>query len=122
MNDSYSSIGSQGAEDRLSTILAAYRAATPDPEPSVNFTPHLWQKIERAQSVTFRFQRVARGFLTGAATLALLMVVYTATRFRSEQPQPYSVSYVEALANQQVIENVEYIEGGDSELAETDVL
>lgn len=121
MNDSYSPIGDPGPEDRLTSILAAYRASIPDPEPGINFTPHLWQKIERAQSVTFRFQRIARAFVTGAAALALSMALFTASQFRS-QPPAYNVSYVEALADQQVVENVEYTDVAYSDLAEPDVL
>jgi hypothetical protein len=36
----------QESDEALNALLASYRAASPDPEPSVNFMPQLWQKID----------------------------------------------------------------------------
>jgi hypothetical protein len=58
---------------RLDALLARYRAACPDPDPSVDFMPRLWARIEAPRSLSFVFQRLGRFLLTGAAAACLLM-------------------------------------------------
>ena len=41
--------GSMREEDKLERLWEAYRMATPAPEPSVNFMPELWAKIEASR-------------------------------------------------------------------------
>src|SRR5947208_8095571 len=84
-------------EARLDTLFRAYYSAC-EPEPvSANFMPELWQKIERAQSVTFSFQRISKGFVTAAAALSLALAVVGF--FPAHQnPAFTSASYIEALA------------------------
>jgi hypothetical protein len=65
-------------------------------EVSVNFMPELWQKIEKVQSATFSFRRIARSFVTAAAALAMLLAIIG---FLPRRNSPlYNVTYVEALA------------------------
>jgi hypothetical protein len=61
---------------RLDGLFAAYRDACPDPEPSPDFMPRLWARIEgrRAQEV-FAWRRWAEAFLSLAAVTCLLIVV-----------------------------------------------
>ena len=87
--------GSNG-EQGLDRLFQAYREACPDPEPSVNFMPELWARIEARRTVSFFLGRLASGFVTAAVALTLAMAVYlyfprTTTAF-------YSESYVESLA------------------------
>ena len=53
--------GSQ--EERLNALFRAYGEACVPPEPSANFMPQLWQRIESRQTFSFFFGRVARGFI-----------------------------------------------------------
>ena len=85
--------GNQG--ERLDTLFRAYRDACMAPEPSANFMPQLWQRIESRQTFSFFFGRVARGFVTAAVAATLAMAFYL-TLPRS--PGSYSSTYVEVLA------------------------
>lgn len=83
-------------EERLNALFRAYRAACPEPEPSANFMPQLWQRIEGRQTFSFFLGRMASGFVTAAVALTLVMAVYL--YFPSPSSAFYSESYVEALA------------------------
>ena len=83
---------------KLDALFRAYRAACPDRDPSVNFMPNLWQRIEVRRGFTFSFGRMVSGFVTAAAALTLALGVYMAMP-RSATSSAYSVSYLEALAD-----------------------
>ena len=59
----------------LDDLFQKYRRACPDIEPSVNFMPNLWQRIEARHSFWFVFQRLARTVMTASAALCLLLLV-----------------------------------------------
>ena len=62
-------------DDRhLDVLLARYRAACPDPDPSPEFMPKLWARIDGPRSFRFVFQRLGRFLLTGSAATCLLFV------------------------------------------------
>ena len=84
-------------DDRLDALFVAYRAVCEPREVSANFMPELWSKIERVQSTTFSFRRIARGFVTAAAALSLVMATVAVLPSTRHSPV-YSVTYVEALA------------------------
>jgi hypothetical protein len=84
-------------DERLDALFLAYRSACEPREVSANFMPDLWQKIERVQSTTFSFRRIARGFVTVAAALSLVMATVAVLPTHQFSPV-YSVTYVEALA------------------------
>jgi hypothetical protein len=88
---------SQGShEERLDALFRAYGEACVTPEPSSNFMPHLWQRIESRQTFSFLFRRVAGGFVTAAIAATLAMALYLATP-RHTAPF-YTSTYVEVLA------------------------
>ena len=62
---------------RLDGLFAAYRDACPDPEPSPDFMPRLWERIEgRRQTLEiFAWRRWAEAFLSLAVVACLLIVV-----------------------------------------------
>lgn len=62
---------------RLNQLFAAYRDACPDPEPSSDFMPRLWARIEgrRQTQEVFAWRRWAQAFLSLAAVACLLIVV-----------------------------------------------
>jgi len=82
---------------RLDSLFLAYHAACEPGEVSANFMPELWQKIEHVQNTTFSFRRIARGFLTAAAAMSLVL----ATLVVAPAPKTsavYNATYVETLA------------------------
>lgn len=83
-------------EQELDRLFAAYREACEPPEPSADFMPRLWERIEARRSVSYSFARLSRALITAAAAICLLLVVLQTT----SRPQPmfYTQSYVEALA------------------------
>ncbi len=84
-----------GREERtLDALFAAYRDC-PTPEPSVNFMPELWQKIESRQRFTFSFRRMAGAFVTAALALSVALGVYMSIPHANPY---YSETYVDALA------------------------
>jgi hypothetical protein len=84
-------------DQKLDALFGAYRAACSGPEPSANFMPGLWARIESRQSAAFSFRRMANAFATAAVTLSLALGVYMA--IPSSNPSFYSQTYVETLAD-----------------------
>lgn len=88
------------ADVRLNALFLAYREASPDPEPSVNFTPAMWAKIEAGQASTNLFGRMAKGLVTVAlaATVVLGILVSTANvSSTGKDTSGYNGTYLEAL-------------------------
>jgi len=83
-------------DERLDALFRAYHMACEPREVSVNFMPELWQKIEKVQSATFSFRRIARSFVTVAAALSMVLAIIGFVPRRNSPA--YNVTYVEALA------------------------
>ncbi|MGE5571390.1 MAG: hypothetical protein ACM3S5_20340 [Rhodospirillales bacterium] len=81
--------------DRLSELFAEYRAVLPDPEPSATFSPGLWEKIDARRSFAYSLRRLARGLITAAAAVCMLMGFYLT------RPEPSYYTYLEVLAAEQ---------------------
>ena len=97
MNESRIPPGHDSPEDeRLDALFGAYRMACEPREVSANFMPELWRKIEKAQSATFSFRRIAKSFVTAA--VALSMVLAAGGLVPRRNSAAYNVTYVEALA------------------------
>ena len=80
---------------KLDALWLEYRNAFPDPEPSANFMPNLWQKIEaRRVETTSVFRRLAQACVMGAVALTLVMVVLIP---RIQREPVYSATYVDVL-------------------------
>jgi hypothetical protein len=86
--------GNQG--ERLDTLFRAYRDACIPPEPSANFMPELWRRIESRQTFSFFFGRVARGFVTASMAATVAMAFYLSVPRNAGLP--YSSTYVDVLA------------------------
>jgi hypothetical protein len=98
-----------GSDDPLNALFRAYREACPAPEPSPEFMPKLWSRIEARQTFTFSFRRMANAFLTAAIAASLALGVYTALPHgASPNPSSYA-SYVEALADANTIETPDIV-------------
>jgi len=93
-------------DERLDALFRAYRDACPTPEPSANFMPNLWQRIESRQNFTFSFQRMAKAFVTAAVAVSILLGVYMSI---PRSNSSYSQSYLEALADANTLDTPDYV-------------
>jgi hypothetical protein len=83
-------------DEKLDALFRAYKQACTAPEPSANFMPELWRKIESRQSFTFSFRRMASAFVTAAVALSIALGVYTSVYGSSSAY--FAQSYIEVLA------------------------
>jgi hypothetical protein len=96
-------------ETRLDALFQAYRASCPDPEPSVNFMPQLWHRIEARERASTVFGRLARTLVTAALVLSSVMAL-AVTMSRSRMTALPSETYVEVLSEDQAQQNQDYFE------------
>jgi hypothetical protein len=102
-------------DERLDALFGAYRRACPTPEPSANFMPNLWQRIESRQTVTFTFRRMANAFVTAAVAMSIALGVYMAIP-RAQTAVP--TSYIEALAESRPLDTPDFVGPVHLDLAE----
>ena len=87
---------SKGLDKELDALWVEYRGACPDPEPSAQFMPGLWRRIEaRRDSGLFIFRRLAQVCVGAAAALAILMGVVLIPHL--QKAPVYSATYVDVL-------------------------
>ena len=105
-----------GDKDRaLDNLFRAYGEACGSPEPSANFMPEIWRRIEDRQRSMFFLGRWARAFVTAAAVLSLGMAAYLYI------PKGHNTiisveSYVEAIAAGHAVDSAEFIDPSLDEL------
>jgi hypothetical protein len=85
----------RSSEERLNALLLAFRDC-PAPEPSVNFMPELWARIESRQRFSFSLRRMTGAFVTTALALSLALGVYLAIPHSNPF---YAQTYVDTLTN-----------------------
>lgn len=86
-------------DQELDRLLAAYREACEAPEPSADFMPRLWARIEASeQGWTERLWKWANGLAAAAAVASVLLVALQ----MASRPAPdyYAATYVETLLAQ----------------------
>jgi hypothetical protein len=106
----------QGANDAdLDALFRAYREACPAPEPSANFMPEIWRRIEERQRSLFFLSRWARAFVTAAAVLSLAMAGYLYLP-HSHKSLLLVESYVEALSASHSSDTPDLVEPPSDEL------
>jgi hypothetical protein len=81
----------------LDRLFAEYREACDVPEPSVNFMPALWERIDAGQSWTKHVWKWANGFVAAAAAASLFLVMLQMLPRHSSDF--YAATYVETLAD-----------------------
>src|SRR5437588_11772645 len=84
-------------EKDFEALMARYRLAVDQPEPTTNFMPRLWQRIEAKRSFAFRFRRVTQVFVGAAAVLCLLIAGVSTVLPNQPGPQLHA-TYIDALA------------------------
>lgn len=82
-------------DSELQSLFVAYRDACPEPEPSVNFMPEMWAKIEVRQASSNVFGRMARA-LVGAA-LAATVIFGMMLSTSADQGNSVEDTYIGAL-------------------------
>lgn len=97
-------------EAELDDLFEKYRTACSEVEPSVNFMPALWQKIEARQSFWFAFQRLARTATTACAAICLLLLVLNFTSTSPARSAAASGTYTDALIADHDTEKADYTE------------
>jgi Na+-transporting NADH:ubiquinone oxidoreductase subunit NqrB len=94
---------------KLDQLFQTYRAACPEVEPSANFMPNLWQRIESRHSFGFVFKNVARATMTACAALCVLLVFLNfASPFRDRLAQ--APNYTDVLMAEHTAENTDFTE------------
>jgi hypothetical protein len=84
--------------DEIRTLLSQYREAFPELEPRPNFMPELWQSIESRRRLGLSLGRIAKGFVTAAAALCLLMSALFVVPQKSPTSPISSVNYLDVLS------------------------
>jgi hypothetical protein len=109
----------QEAQSQLSRLFAAYRQELPDPEPSPQFMPQLWEQIDARQGAVREVKRLAQGFLTAALALSLLIGVFLAWPQNHLSPF-YTSTYLELLASEQDQDSEQDEDSAEVELVRVD--
>ena len=101
MKDSFS----EHDDEQLDGTFRRYRDAFIEPEPSVNFMPQLWERIEARHSFAFTFGRLSKTFATLSAAVCLLLAMLNL------MASPTSASsYTDALLSDSSTEQTYYTE------------
>ena len=79
------------------SLFHAYRSACPDPEPSVNFMPDMWAKIEAREASSTVFNRMAKALVTAALGASVVMGLLSASYSQPAVPSSDGLN-VQALA------------------------
>jgi hypothetical protein len=90
--------------NELGALFARYRASVPDPDPSVNFMPELWRKIEARQSLMVRIRKLTQVFVGAAAAVCLLFAMIEVIP-GAASPEIHG-SYVDVLAAANPADNI----------------
>lgn len=84
---------------QLDAMFAEYRAAFPDPEPSADFMPAMWKRIEARRVATVSiFRHWAQ--VCVMATLALTVLIGAVLIPKLQADPAANASYVEALISE----------------------
>ncbi len=82
--------------DDLKLAFRAYGESHPDPEPSVNFTPMLWEKIEARRSSLVVMRRFTQALVSMAMAAALVLGVFVIPQLQDRRD--LTKSYAEVIA------------------------
>lgn len=91
-------------DSELEQFFSRYKAVVPDPEPSANFMPDLWSKIDSRQNLVLGIRRLTQVFVAAAAAICLLFATYMAVP-RSDNSR-LNGNYVDVLAESHPAESL----------------
>ncbi|MGA3203449.1 MAG: hypothetical protein ABSF12_13275 [Bryobacteraceae bacterium] len=97
-------------DDKLDALFAEYRMACPDPEPSADFMPGMWKRIEARRVATVSvFRHWAQACVV--ATVALLLIgAVLIPKFQENAAS--GASYLEALSAEHSVDYIHMLAGG----------
>jgi anti-sigma-K factor RskA len=104
-------------DEKLDPLWAAYREACPCAEPSAQFMPQLWQRIEarRGAVASSWFRLWAEVWLVATVTLAIVMGPILIPRFQRNPTPAVQASYVDVLAAADSANDSVMLPSGESE-------
>jgi hypothetical protein len=82
-------------DSQLDVWFKAYREAVEEPEPSANFMPQVWAKIEAREVSTTLFGRMAKALVTVALAATVILGIMVSSA--SQANNGYNGTYLEAL-------------------------
>lgn len=98
-------------ENKLDALFAEYRMACPDPEPSADFMPGLWKRIEARRVATVSvFRHWAQ--VCVMATVALTLLIGAVLIPKLQENSASSTSYLEALSAEHSSDYIHMLAGG----------
>ena len=98
-------------DDQLDALFAEYRMACPDPEPSADFMPGMWKRIEARRIATVSvFKHWAQVCVMATVALTVLIGVVLIPKFQENSAS--SSSYVEALMAEHSTDYIHMLAGG----------
>ena len=96
--------------DKLDALWAEYREACPDPEPSANFMPQMWRRIEERRTASGSvFRRLAQVCVVATAALAVVLGVVVIPHVQG-LTAPFT-TYADVLAENHVNTYVDVLMG-----------
>jgi hypothetical protein len=98
-------------EHKLDALFAEYRTACPDPEPSADFMPAMWKRIEARRVATVSvFRHWAQACVL--ATVALTVLIGAVLIPKLQENAAPSSSYLEALSAEHSVDYIHMLAGG----------
>ena len=98
-------------EHKLDALFAEYRAASPDPEPSADFMPGMWKRIEaRRQATISVFRHWAQICVMASVALTLLIGAVLIPKLQDNAAS--NSSYLEALSAEHSSDYIHMLAGG----------
>lgn len=102
-------------ESKLTALWAKYREACPDPEPSPEFMPELWRRIEARRQVAMSVLVRRWVEVCVISALALSVLVTTLLIPRSQRLPVYQFTYLDVLAAADSFQDAIVLPGGDAQ-------
>jgi len=98
-------------EHKLDALFAEYRTACPDPEPSADFMPGMWKRIEARRVATVSvFRHWAQACVLATVALTVLIGAVLIPRLQADPAS--NASYVEALVSEHSSDYIQMLAGG----------
>jgi hypothetical protein len=101
----------QQGDKKLDAMFAEYRMACPDPEPSADFMPGMWKRIEARRNQTVSvFRHWAQACVLATVALTLLIGIVLIPKFQENAAS--GDSYLEALYAEHSADYIHMLAGG----------
>ena len=94
-------------QDGLQHLLERYRSVCPDVEPTANFMPGLWDRIESRRGFSWKLKIYSRAIASAAAALCFAVMLLQFGPFKGST-SIYDSTYLEALEADHAPEQMAY--------------